>query len=169
VEPQFFQRPNRCEVLFNIRWLDQISRDLLVIGASDIYIPAAAAYDYHRGSPQHWISLPRFENLIAIHFRKTQEYKIGPWSVDVIPFALHERKSFHTIGNNMDLARASRVTKSRERYVNIRRIVLNKKYCSWSVAHRLGPHSSSPMEIRERIWPKVFQTIFEVPGFVSLI
>jgi len=163
VGPQFFQRPNRCEVLFNIRWLDQISRDLLVIGASDIYIPAAAAYDYHRGSPQHWISLPRFENLIAIHFRKTQEYKIGPWSVDVIPFALHERKSFHTIGNNMDLARASRVTKSRERYVNIRRIVLNKKYCSWSVAHRLGPHSSSRWRLESVYGRKCFRLFSRSP------
>jgi hypothetical protein len=47
VEPQFLQGPNRCEVLVNARWLDQIGRDLLVIGPGDINVALAAANSYN--------------------------------------------------------------------------------------------------------------------------
>lgn len=50
VEPQFLQGPDRCEVLANVGWLDQISRDLFVIGPGDINIALAAANSYNRYS-----------------------------------------------------------------------------------------------------------------------
>src|SRR5712664_2954562 len=47
VEPQFLQGPNRCEVLVNARWLNQIGRDLVVIGTRNIDFAPAAANDHH--------------------------------------------------------------------------------------------------------------------------
>jgi hypothetical protein len=62
----------------------------------------------------------RNDDDIQIHSADGEES--GEGCVDVITFALQERQCFHTIGDNMDLARTSRVAKSRESYVNIRRI-----------------------------------------------
>jgi hypothetical protein len=71
--------------------------------------------------------------------------------------SLQKGQRFFTIGDNMHLARASRVAKGREREVNIGWIILYQQYSdgSFSSGHK-GPR------LKSNLWPTVFQTIFAI-------